>query len=189
MTATKTPGSTAWIWTLVKGILALALGLFLLFSAQTAPIWVAYALAGYMAIFGGVQTFFSLKNRNAPGSKTDRIRGLVGLLGGAALILLGYFNVLSLGAAYTLLAILLIVYGGLGLFEGLFDRGTDRFQFMPLLINLLLVALGVMVFYSRVREFDLRLWSGIVLAVIGLAVIAYGYFFQKANPKADAADV
>ena len=105
------------------------------------------------------------------------------------LLLLGYFNVLSLGAAYTLLAILLIAFGALGLFEALFDRGADRFRWMPLLVNLLLIVLGVMVFYSRMREFDLRLWSGLVLAIIGLVIIAYGYFFQKANPKAIAADV
>lgn len=174
---------------MVKGMLALVLGLFLLVSAQSAPIWIAYALAIYMAVSGGLQTFSSFLNRHTPGSRTDRIRGLVGLVGGAALLLLGYFNVLSLAAAYTLLAILLIAYGVLGLFEAVFDRGPDRFRWMPLLINLLLIVLGVMVFYSRSREFDLRLWSGLVLTVMGLAVIAYGYFFQKANPRLNTADV
>lgn len=189
MTATSAPSSNAWVWTLVKGILALALGLFLIIGAQTAPIWIAYALAIYMAVSGGLQTFSSLMKRRSAGSKTDRIRGLVGLIGGAALLLLGYFNVLSLAAAYTLLALLLIAYGALGLFEVLFDRGSDRFRWMPLIINLLLIVLGVMVFYSRSRDFDLRLWSGLVLAVIGLAIIGYGYFIQKANPKADTTDV
>ena len=189
MTTLTTPKSNAWIWTLVKGILALGLGLFLIISAQSAPIWIAYALAIYMAVSGGLQTFSSFLNRRTPGSKTDRIRGLVGLVGGGALLLLGYFNVLSLAAAYTLLAILLIVFGLLGLFEVVFDRGSDRFRWMPLLVNLLLVVLGVMVFYSRSREFDLRLWSGLVLIVMGLAAIAYGYFFQRANPKLNTADV
>lgn len=189
MSAATASKSNAWIWTVVKGILALGLGLFLLFSAATAPIWVAYALAIYIAVLGGLQTFSSFMKRNSAGSKTDRIRGLVGLIGGVALLLLGYFNVLSLGAAYTLLAILLIAFGALGLFEALFDRGADRFRWMPLLVNLLLIVLGVMVFYSRIREFDLRLWSGLVLAIIGLVIIAYGYFFQKANPKAIAAEV
>ncbi len=189
MSATTDSSSNAWIWTVIKGILALGLGLFLLFSAATAPVWIAYALAIYMAASGGMQTFSGLLKRDAVGSKTDRIRGLVGLLGGLALLLLAYFNVLSLGAGYTLLAILLIVFGGLGLFEALFDRGAERFRWMPLLVNLLLIGLGIMVFYSRIREFDLRLWSGLVLAIIGLIIIVYGYFFQKTNPKANAADV
>lgn len=189
MTTLSTPKSNAWIWTLVKGVLALGLGLFLIVGAQTAPIWIAYALAIYMAVSGALQTFSSLMKRRSAGSRTDRIRGLVGLIGGVALLLLGYFNVLSLAAAYTLLAILLIVYGALGLFEALFDRGADRFRWMPLIINLLLIVLGVMVFFSRSRDFDLRLWSGLILALLGLAIIAYGYFFQKANPRADTLDV
>lgn len=171
--------SNAWIWTLVRGLLALALGLFLLFSSQTAPIALAYALAAYATIVGAIQTFMSFLNRRAPGSTTDRIRGLVGFIGGGALLLLAYFDVVTIGAAYTWLALLLIVFGGLGIFEALFDRGDRRFALVPLLINVLLVVLGVMVFYSRSAGFDLRLWAGIILALIGAGLIAYGYFWQK----------
>lgn len=177
----KAGRSNAWIWTLVRGLLALALGLFLLFSSQTAPMAIAYALAAYAAVVGAIQTFMSFLNRKAPGSTTDRIRGLVGLIGGGAVLLLAYFNVLSPGASYTLLAVLLILFGGLGIFEVLFDRGDQRFAFVPLLINVLLVALGVMVFYSRSQGFDLRLWAGIIMALIGAGLIAYGYFWQKRN--------
>lgn len=173
--------SNSWIWTLVRGLLALALGLFLLFSSQSAPIAIAYALAAYATIMGAIQMFMSFLNRRAPGSTTDRIRGLVGFIGGGALLLLAYFDVLTVGAAYTWLAVLLIVFGGLGIFEALFDRGDQRFAFVPLLINVLLVALGVMVFYSRSQGFDLRLWAGLILALIGAGLIAYGYFWQKRN--------
>lgn len=189
-TAAPTPKtSNAWVWTLVKGVFVLALGLFLLLSSQAAPVAVAYALAIYMFISGAVQTFLGFTNRASLGSGTDRIRGLVGLIGGLALILLAYFDVLSLSTAYTILAILLIAYGALGLFEALFDRGAERFRFMPLLVNALLVLLGAMVFYSRSREFDLRLWSGVILAAIGLVAIGYGFFVQKPNPKVPASSV
>ncbi|CUS03701.2 membrane protein of unknown function [Candidatus Promineifilum breve] len=175
----------AWIWTLVRGIFALGLGLYLLLDAQTAPIFVAYALAIYLTVAGAIQTFMSLLNRGTPGSTTDRVRGLVGLIGGGALLLLAYFDVLSISAAYTLLAVLLIAYGALGLFEMLFARGNERFQIMPLIINLLLAALGVLVFYFRARELgDLRVWAGAVLALIGLGLIAFGYMVQKRNPTA-----
>jgi len=158
----------AWIWTLVRGIFALGLGLYLLLDAQTAPIFVAYALAIYLTVAGAIQTFMSLLNRGTPGSTTDRVRGLVGLIGGG-----------------TLLAVLLIAYGALGLFEMLFARGNERFQIMPLIINLLLAALGVLVFYFRARELgDLRVWAGAVLALIGLGLIAFGYMVQKRNPTA-----
>jgi uncharacterized membrane protein HdeD (DUF308 family) len=174
--------SNSWLRTLIRGIIALGVGLFLLAGAQTAPVWVVYALAIYMAVTGGLQTWSGLLNRNAPGGRTALLRGLVGLVGGLALLLLGYFNVLSLTAIFTLLAVLLIFFGLLGLFKALFDRGAAHFQWMPLIVNVLLVFLGAMVFYSRSREFDLRLWSGVVLAVIGVGLIAYAYLVQKRDP-------
>jgi len=180
MTSQSGGRSSAWIWTLIRGLFALAFGLFLLFSRQTAPLVVAYALAIYATIAGAIQTFMSFLNRNTAGSKTDRIRGLVGLIGGGALLLLAYFDVLTLGAAFVLLAIVLIIFGGLGAFEELFDRGGKSFAMMPLLVNLLLVVLGVLVFVSRSGEgFDLRLWSGLILALMGVGLVAYGYLWQK----------
>lgn len=180
---------SAWVWTIVKGLVALALGIFLLVGADTASFVVAYALAGYLAVSGAMQTFSGFFNRNAPGSTTDRIRGLVGLVAGVALLLLVYFQVLSLQAVYTVVAVAVIAYGLLGLFEAIFDRGASRFQWMPLLINLLLVVLGALVFVFRTQELDLKTWAGVVLALIGVIIIVYGYFVQKSSPAAAAASV
>jgi uncharacterized membrane protein HdeD (DUF308 family) len=188
-TAAPAKSPNAWLWTLVRGVLALILGIYLMVGAQTAPTVVAYVLAIYVTLAGAMQTFRGLFNRDAPGSTTDRVRGLVGLIGGLGLLLLLFFNVLSLSAAYTFLAILLIVFGALGLFEAFFDRGASRFRWMAVLINVLLLALGVLVFYSRMREFDLRLWSGVLLAVIGVVVIGYAYLIQKPRPNTPATSV
>lgn len=184
MAKNNTSSSNAWIWTIVKGLVALALGIFLLVGADTASFVVAYALAGYLAITGAAQTFSGVFNRHAPGSTTDRVRGLVGLIAGVALLLLIYFQVLSLSAIYSILAVALIAYGLLGMFEAIFDRGEGRFQWMPLVVNLLLVVLGALVFLFRSQELDLRMWAGIVLAAIGVLVILYGYLVQKRSPAA-----
>ncbi len=116
----KSKSSNTWIWSIIRGLFALGLGLYLIIASQSAPIVVAYALAIYMLVAGAIQTFMSLLNRRAPGSTTDRIRGLVGLFGAGVLLLLVNFIELSLGAAFTVLAILLVIYGGLGMFEMLF---------------------------------------------------------------------
>lgn len=180
---------SAWVWTIVKGLIALALGIFLLVGAETARFVVAYALAGYLAISGAMQTFSGFFNRHAPGSATDRIRGLVGLVAGVVLLLLIYFDVLSLQAVYSILAVAVIAYGVLGLFEAIFDRGASRFQWMPLIVNLLLVVLGGLVFFFRTQELDLKMWAGLVLALIGVIIIAYGYLVQKGSPSAAATSV
>jgi uncharacterized membrane protein HdeD (DUF308 family) len=182
--------SNGWIWTIVRGVIALALGLFLIAGGDTARTAVAYALAAYIAITGAMQTFSGLLNRQAPGSVTDRIRGLVGLIGGVAMILLLYFNVLQLGTAYTFIAILAIAYGLLGIFESFFDRGQAYFRWMPVIVNVMLILLGVLVFYSRTAAgFDLQLWSGVVFAILGTAVVVYGYFVQKPSPQVLATNI
>lgn len=182
--------SSAWIWTLVRGIIALALGLYLLLGANSsAPLIVGYALAIYLTISGAFQTFSGLFNRGAAGSKTDRIRGLVGLIGGGLLLALTYFDILAPSAGFVILAVLLITYGVLGLFEVLFDRGDERFNWMPLLVNGLLVALGVLAFVFRARELNLLTYSGITLSLIGVVILIYGYFIQRPSRGADAAAV
>lgn len=176
--------SSSWIWTLLKGIVALGLGIFLIAGGDMASTASAYAIAGYMAFSGGAQLFSGFARRQAPGSATDRIRGLVGLVGGGVMLLLLYFNVLQLPTAYTIIAILVIVFGLLGLFEAFFDRGRAHFRWMPIIVNVLLVALGALVFYSRgTTGFNLQLWAGLLLAVLGTAIVVYAYFVQKPSPQ------
>ncbi|MBX7253265.1 MAG: DUF308 domain-containing protein [Candidatus Promineofilum sp.] len=191
MTAKGTAAnSNTWIWTLLRGVIALGLGIFLIVGGETARTTAAYVVLIYVTIAGGMQTFSGLFNRRAPGSTTDRIRGLVGLLGGLVMLVLLYFNVLTLSTAFIIIAILVIAFGLLGLFEVFFDRGGDRFRVMPVLVNVLLVALGALVFYSSSREgFDLQLWTGLVLVILGAIVGAYAYFVQKPQPQLASNDI
>ena len=88
MTANVPANAGNWIWTLLRGVIAIGLGIFLIAGGDTATTTTAYVLAAYLAIAGVMQTFGGLLNRRAPGSATDRIRGLVGLVGGVAMLLL-----------------------------------------------------------------------------------------------------
>ena len=91
---------------------------------------------------------------------------------------------LSLPAAFTIIAVLVIIFGLLGLFESFFDRGKAYFRWMPVIVNVLLVAMGALVFYSRsAAGFNLQLWTGVLLAILGTAVVVYAYFVQKPSPQ------
>ena len=180
MTKNNGKSTNAWLWTMISGLIALVLGLYLLLGANSsAPLIVGYALSGYLTISGAIQTLSSLFNRNAPGSSTDKLRGLVGFVGGGVLLLLTYFDILSPSAGHIVLGVLLIVYGALGVFEVLLDRGSKPFSWMPLIINIQLVALGVLAFVFRAREMNLLTWAGALLSIIGLILVIYGYFIQK----------
>lgn len=179
-----------WIWTVVRGAIALALGLFLIFGNDTARLAVAYVTSAYLALAGGFQTFSGFLNRSAPGSTTDRLRGVVGLVAGLILLLLLFLGTVELSTLYFIIAIAVIVFGVLGLFESFFDRGGKYFTWMPVIVNVLLVVLGLLLFYSRSNlDFDLKLWTGVILTLIGLGIIAYSYVVQKPKPDVLASNV
>lgn len=179
-----------WIWTVVRGAIALALGLFLIFGNDTARLAVAYVTSAYLALAGGFQTFSGFLNRSAPGSTTDRLRGLVGLVAGLILLLLLFLGTVELSTLYFIIAIAVIVFGVLGLFESFFDRGGKYFTWMPVIVNVLLIVLGVLLFYSRSNpDFDLKLWTGVILTLIGVGIIAYSYVVQKPKPDVLASNV
>ena len=55
MTAKVSANSNAWIWTLLRGIIALVLGFFLIAGGYTAMATTAYVRATYLAIAVGSQ--------------------------------------------------------------------------------------------------------------------------------------
>ncbi len=173
--------SSNWIWKLIQGIIALGLGLFIMFGGDTANTSVAYAIGIFLLLTGAIQLWRGTFNRTAAGGTIDLLIGLIGTIGGAIVLALLYFTDTATSTIYTILAIVLIAFGAVGLFETLFARGRELFSWGSLLVDALLVLLGIMVFVSRSQDFDLNFWGGLSLAVIGLIMAGYAYFFQRTS--------
>ncbi len=173
--------SNNWIWKLIQGIIALALGLFIMFGGDTANTSVAYAIGIFLLLTGAIQLWRGAFNRQAAGGTVDLMIGLIGTIGGAIVLALLYFTDTGTSTIYTILAIVLIAYGAVGLFETLFARGRELFSWGALLVDALLVLLGVLVFVSRSQDFDLNFWGGLSLTLIGLIMAAYAYFVQRSS--------
>ncbi len=156
---------------------------------SSAPLLVGYALAGYLTVSGGIQTFSASSIGTCPAPEPTGCAAWWGLLAAACYSLLTYFDILSPSAGHIVLGVLLIVYGALGVFEVLLDRGPKTFSWMPLIINILLVALGVLAFVFRAREMNLLTWAGALLSIIGLILVIYGYFIQKRGGRSTAVGV
>lgn len=179
--------SSNWIWRLIQGIIAIALGLFIMFGGETASTSVAYVLGIFLLLTGAIQLWRGAFNRRAAGGTVDLIIGLIGTIGGAIVLALLYFTGTSIPTIYTILAIVLIAYGAVGLFETLFARGRELFSWGALLVDALLVLLGVMVFVSRSQAFDLNFWGGLVLTLVGVVMAGYAYLFQRDSKPEPAA--
>ncbi|MEA3336943.1 MAG: DUF308 domain-containing protein [Chloroflexota bacterium] len=169
----------SWWLHLIEAIVALVLGLYILISPIGASTNLGLALALFLTVAGLVQTISGLWHSGRSGTKTDMVRGLIGLIGGGVLLLLYFMGWIGLTSGYTILAIVLILFGAVGLYEQFFDRGSKRLSWMAVIVNGLLLLLGVLVFVFRTQEADMAQWAGIILVVIGLGMGAYALFVER----------
>lgn len=176
-----------WLWTLIQGVIAIGIGLWALFGRSSALEALTYVAAIYVALAGLIQTLRAMLTRGAPDSNTELVRGLIGLIGGAVVLILAFFTETSTSANLTILAVVLIVYGVVGLFSTFFARGGRPFEWQPVLVNALMVLLGALVFFDRTQELDVVLWSAIVFIVAGITMVLYAYMRQRGHAEVTAA--
>lgn len=180
--------SNRWIWTLIQGILAAGLGLWALLDRNSVLSGLSYAAAIYVAIAGGIQTLRALLNWGQDDASTQLVRGLIGLIGGVIVLLMSYFTDTPVPTIVTILAIVLIAYGVMGLFSTIFARGGRPFEWPPVLVNALMIFLGVLVFVDKgAQDTDLMLWSSIILIVAGAAMILYALTRQRGHTEVSTA--
>lgn len=170
-----------WIRGLIEGIVALAFGIFILVSPENANNLIGLAAGGFLLVAGIMETFNRRNDRS-----TGFIRGIIGLVGGAVMLAMVFFDFLNLSTAYNILAVFLIAYGALGLFNDFFGRGGQPFQWGPVLLDAILVAWGVLIFLSRTQNFNLLSISGWVLIAIGVIIGAWAIFVKRPKASSDA---
>lgn len=175
-----------WLWTLTQGIIAMLIGLVLLFAGQLVNTALAWAFGAFLLVTGAIQLWKGAFRRRAPGGTIDLLIGLIGVLGGGATILLLWLTQTPIATIYTILTIGFIAYGVVGLFETLFARGQDRFRWLNLLMYILVLALGILIFISRSQDISLIVWAGVILTAVGAIMAGYAFFVQRPKPRAVA---
>ena len=161
-------GSKWWV-TLVEGIVAILLGLYLVFGGDAAAGNVALVLALYMLIVG----VLALLRRSD--DAIGRYQGIVAVIVGALVLFLYAFNILPFYWDMTIFAIGAVLVGLMGLYSEFFDRGGRSLSWSRVLVNALLLVLGIMVFFARVQDFDLQAVIGWILIAMGVIIAVWGY--------------
>ncbi len=180
-------GKSPWWLGLVQGLVALGLGLYLVISRDSATFIIGTLAAIYLVVAGAVQTIRGIGLRSADKGSIVLIRGVVGLVFGIVLLVMAFFSIGSLSAGFTILAIALAVFGALGLFTSFFQRGGRAFEWGPVLVNLALLAWGVLVFFSRAQGFDLTSVSGWILIAVGAIILVWTFLTRSKEPDDPAA--
>ncbi len=167
----------SWWLVLVQGIIAIGLGVYILVQSEQAIVYIGMLGAAYIFISGITQTVGTVVQKNEK-SKSGLIRGIAGMVIGGGLLAAGWFGWIDVRTGYTLLAIGLLIYGGLGLWRNFFDRGDNPFSWGPIFLNALLMLWGFLVFFSRMQGFDLAFISAVILIVFGAVAIVWSFLIR-----------
>lgn len=173
----------AWWLPLIQGIIAVALGLFILLARQTALLWIGTAAALYMLVAGVVLLAGVMLSRRRTFGSLTGIRGIAGVIIGGGLLIVSWFKLTDLATGYTLMAIGLIVFGGLGVAAAIFEGKGCLTRLIALAINGLLLLWGIMIFVSRSQGFDLTFIVALILLALGAILIVYAFLSRGKAPE------
>lgn len=177
--------NSPWWLALIQGLVAVGAGLFLLVDPTAATFLVGLLAAIYLLVTGLIYTLRGIIARRPGKSSLLLIRGIVGLIFGGVLLLMAIFDIGDLSLGYTILAVGLIVFGGMGLFQSVFKREGKRFAWGPIIVHGALLVWGLIILFAR-STINLPAVSGWILVIIGVVVIAYTILGRN-DPASEAA--
>lgn len=175
--------NSPWWLALIQGLVALGAGLFLLVDPTSARFLVGLLAAAYLLVTGLIYTVRGIIARRPGKSSLLLIRGIVGLIFGGLLLAMAFFNFGTLALGYTILAIGLIVFGGMGLFHSVFQREGRPFAWGPVLVHAALLAWGLIIILFP--SVNLPVISGWILVIIGVVIVVYTVLGRK-DPASEA---
>ncbi len=177
--------NSPWWLALIQGLVALGAGLFLLIDPTAATFLVGLLAAIYLLVTGLLYTVRGIIARRPGKSSLLLIRGIVGLIFGGILLAMAIFNIGSLQVGYTILAIGVIIFGAMGLFQSVFKREGKAFAWGPVIVHGALLAWGLIILFAR-SSVNIPAVSGWIFLIIGVVIIGWTLLGRK-DPASDAA--
>jgi uncharacterized membrane protein HdeD (DUF308 family) len=167
---------TAWWVLLVEGVVAVGLGLAMVFQPAAAAGWVLLILAGVLTLHGLLTLIGFLRGRRQ--GRLPVIRGAIGLIVGMTVILMALFNLGDRQVAAWILAIGLLLNGVLALLAPFMEASEDG-QRGNLLMGILLLVLGGLLLYNLLTAVDVLIATAWTLLLLGVALIVYSLIMRR----------
>jgi uncharacterized membrane protein HdeD (DUF308 family) len=170
----------AWIWSIVRGVIAIIFGILALFW----PLATAVALAVLVGIFavvdGVIDIVDAVRFRGSPGVGLRIFLGIVSLVFG---ILVLVWPQISLGLLAVLVAIWAILIGALQIIANVgLRRESGRSWVWGVIAGALGVIFGILVLIWPKAGVVTLIWLlGIWALVFGVALIVLGFQLRKAS--------
>jgi uncharacterized membrane protein HdeD (DUF308 family) len=162
----------------VQGIIALAIGVFMLANPTRASDVIRFLIALVLLVDSLSHIFDGFRDRQLSSAPWDTLRGGIG-------VTIAVLALLSAGSRYVeddgarqILAIGLLAYGVLGIISIIFTFRSIGFKGAAIIADVLTIALGILLLTARSGDTSGTQLLGAVAAVGGIALLSYSWYLR-----------
>lgn len=186
-----TPWSRRAVWWIVltQGIIALALGIFVLVQPQQAGVRFVQVLGAYLAV-SSILALNRFRSRNGevviePGRW---LYAGIALVAGLIAFLHPWITTIDAAAAATVLAIGAVLAGLIGLFGIFSSYGQVGIRWGAVIVNVLYLLFGFIIFYNNRNPGDTGpiQWAGYLATGAGVLLVLYSIWMYRGQSAAEA---
>ncbi len=179
---TTRPHPRFWV-PLIEGVVALALGVYVVLFPEEAPVIVRSIIAVALLLLSFVQIFEGFRFWNRPVSPWATLGGGVGATAAIFTLLANWLPEISAAAARLMLALGLGAFGIIGLISLIFTLRSTGFKIASLIIDVLAIALGVFLYLAEEQNTDRIKLLGLVALLGGAVLLIYGYYLWNSGRR------
>jgi uncharacterized membrane protein HdeD (DUF308 family) len=176
----QTPPWKAWQnwWTVgVEGIIALAIGVFMLANPTGASDVIRFLIALVLLLDSLRHIVDGFRNRS-PSSPWETLRGGIGVTVAVLTLLSARSDYVEDDGARQMLAIGLLAYGVLGIVSLIPTVRETGFKGAAIIADVLTIALGILLLSARSGDTSGTQLLGAVAAVGGIALLGYSWYLR-----------
>src|SRR5918998_1673018 len=162
----------------VQGIIALAVGVFMLANPNGASDVIRFLIALVLLLASLGQIVDGFRDRNLSSSPWETLRGGVGVTVAVLTLLSAGSNYVRDDGARQMLAIGLLAYGVLGIISVIFTFRSTGFKGGAVIADVLTIALGVLLLSAPSGDTSGTQLLGAVAAVGGIALLGYSWYLR-----------
>jgi len=173
-------------WTAgIQGIIALAVGVFMLANPRGASDVIRFLIALVLLLDSLGHIVDGFRNRSLSSSPWETLRGGIGVTVAVLTLLSAGSDFVEDDGARQMLAIGLLAYGALGIISLIFTFRSTRFNGAAIIADILAIVLGVLLLRARSGDTSATQLLGAVAAVGGIALLGYSWYL-RGKPRREA---
>jgi uncharacterized membrane protein HdeD (DUF308 family) len=162
----------------VQGIVALAVGVFMLANPTGASDVIRFLIALVLLLASLGQIVDGFRDRGLSSSPWETLRGGIGVTVAVLTLLSAGSNYVRDDGARQMLAVGLLAYGVLGIVSIIFTVRSTGFKGGAIIADVLTILLGILLLSARSGDTRGTQLLGVVAAVGGIALLGYSWYLR-----------